>query len=177
MQGEPDSILAGFHNTASSSKGREGESTRRRKMQGEPVCSTLYPALLQQTKPKEPGQQTPFIPHRNLSTVLEGGDEGSLYCVIFPLLQGWPRDARDRLPGDFLWCGEKGLRKGRASAILEKSRSSCHSWSLPRPVPHKGLQVITAHIQRDLHLWEKNDLHLFRFVYIHSWILIQKEKN
>lgn len=71
----------------------------------------------------------------------------------------------------------RDLGKEGPLAILEKSRSACHSWSTPYPCPHKGLQVIIAHIQRDLCLWEKNYLHLFRFIYIHSWILIQKEKN
>lgn len=152
-------------------------------MQGKPVCSVLYPAPLQQTTQRNPASKHPSsltgscLWTGNLPIITEGGDEGNLFHVILRSLQVWPSDAGGQLPRGFLWCGDNGLRKGRASAILEKSRSACHFWSTPSPCPHKGLQVIIAHIQRDLCLWEKNYLHLFRFIYIHSWILIQKEKN
>lgn len=148
----PDSVLAGSYNTASSSKGRD--------MRGEPVCYPLPCSTATNKTPRSPGSKHPSSPP---GSCLQLGDREWRQLVLSdsPLSQG-------QLPGDFLWCGDKGLRKGRASA--------CHSCS-PPPCPHKGLQVTTAHIQRDLHLWEKNYLHLFRFIYIHSWILIQKEKN
>lgn len=151
------------------SKQLQGEGHARRACL---LSSTLF--YCNNQNPEEPRQQTPSVPHGelpvtgSLPAVTERGMKATS-TVRFLLSQG-------QLPGDFLWCGDRGLRKGRASAIPEKSRSACHSWS-PPPCSHKGLQVTIAHIQRDLHLWEKNYLHLFRFIYIHSWILIQKEKN
>lgn len=138
------------------------------------LTAILYPALLQQTKPK-------------------GAQAANTLRATWRCL--WLGVCLQLRNGEWRQVLLSGSRCHRASSLeifsdvvtRDKERKGlCYSREIqvclsflvsPPPCPHKGLQVTIAHIQRDLHLWEKNYLHLFRFIYIHSWILIQKEKN
>lgn len=110
----------------------------------------------------------------------------SIFChVIFFFKSVWSIDATGLAPLNiFLWHDDSGLGivKFRSTTALEKSRYNqillpfYFSTLQPSLSPQKAYGESLAHIQRH-HLWEKNDLHLFCFIYIHSWILIQKEKK
>lgn len=96
----PDPVLAGSHNTASSSKGRD--------MQGEPDCYPLPCSTATNKTQRSPGSKHPSchmeVPVTgSLPAVTERGMKASS-TVRFPLSQG-------QLPGDFLWCGDKGQGK------------------------------------------------------------------
>lgn len=62
-------------------------------MQGKPVCSVLYPALLQQTEPKGTQPANTLHPTQGAACDWEfaynyrRGDEGNLFRVILRLLQ------------------------------------------------------------------------------------------
>lgn len=110
----------------------------------------------------------------------------SIFChIIFFFKSVWSIDATGLAPLNiFLWHDDSGLGivKFRGTTALEKSRYNQillpfnFSTLQPSLSPQKAYGESLAHIQRH-HLWEKNDLHLFCFIYIHSWILIQKEKK
>jgi hypothetical protein len=80
----------------------------------------------------------------------------------FPLMR-WP------------WTGHCRVR---TATVLDKPRSA---WGLLlsspwQPSPPTKLTDQHQRTFKDTSVWEKTYLHLFRFIYIHSWILIQKEK-
>lgn len=142
----------------------------------------LYPApclcnspLLQQTKPKgtQPAERkarvisTPFTPHRQGAACDWEFAQNNrrwmkvTYCVIVLLLEASSLEISDVMTMDWDLGKEGPLLYWRNSGLLPVIPGG-------PPLPTRAYKQSLAHIQRDLHLWEKNYLHLFRFIYIHS---------